>query len=337
MKGDVRHMQGQIAIVDADPIFARCVSRRLMRLIPWAQIALYEPDQIRRGAQLSLTESVILYDEAHTDAETLRIHAKSCPPPCLIPLQVPGPAPRRKMTATELSRKVQEAAAAADPQTTYPNAEGSSPFVRLADGRVSSPTPRGHMRLLLSFSDRPERERYAEQSIKSLAGSGLRIIRLDLMSGISIIPPFPAGDPGGISQRVSGISELLLRLENTKMEPEEILGYTQAGTDGCLHFGPPVRADDIVCSSPEILANLLKLLRRLCDTSQENTAVVTVIESLPFRVLRQICPIAHELHVIMPPQGQADPLLCESELHELFSSLPPGMMKFVSEAKRASA
>jgi len=342
-------MDRHIAIIDSDPIFARCISQRLQRLIPSTRISLYTPDDLKSGSSLLLTEEVILYDETQTDPETLRKHTNTPAPPCLIPLKASGSELRSKMTGTELFRRVQNAAAAADNQTGCScEAAGGDILPALTESRdpgglscsehdrQNLHRSRGHLRMLISFADRSGRELYAARSVQTLLTDGFRIIRIDLMPGISMTNPFRRKN-GAREQKnpfVSGISELLLQLENTAMEPKDLLNYVQMGQDGCFHFGLPLRSDDIVCCRPELVVRLLCLLRRMADTPEENTAVIVVAEGLPFQMLHQICPVSHELHVIMPPKEQIDHAMCDWELNELFSSLPPGLLKFISETER---
>ena len=331
-------MEGNIAIIDPDPVFARSMSQRLLHLIPRTHINLYAPEDLKSDPSLVLTEDVILYDETRTDQETLFKHTGTAVLPCFIPLQAQGTENRRKMTGAELSRKVQEAAErVAGKASAGPSADSSSSanFQKPPAGQDFY-RPKGHMRILLSFADRLEREKYAAVCTKSLLSSGLRIIRLDLMSGISMVNPFrrKAGSKEERDTLSSGISELLLQLESVKMEPDDLLDYVQLGQDGCYHFGLPIRADDVLCCRPDVLVRLLHLLRRISDSPDENTAVIVVIEALPFRILKQLCSLSHELHIIMPPQDQSDEKMCEWELKDLFSSLPPNLLKFFSESRK---
>lgn len=333
-------MKGHIAIIDSDPVFARSMSQRLLHLFPLAKINLYAPEDLESDPLLELTEETILYDETCTDQAALNKHTGSSRPARFIPLQAQGSDGRRSMTGAELSKILNGAAQGITLRHT--GLQESSP---LSSSNLHKPTaedvlysPKGHMRILLSFAGHSEREKYAGSCTKSLLSTGLRIIRLDLMSGISITNPFrKKSGAKEVNNSVStGISELLLHLENVKMEPDELLDFVQLGQDGCYHFGLPVRADDILCCHTDVLVRLLHLLRRISDSPDENTAVIVVIESLPFCVLKQLCSLSHELHIIMPPQDQSDEKMCEWELNDLFSSLPPNLLKFYSESRKIS-
>ena len=332
-------MEGHIAIIDPDPVFARSMSQRLLHLIPRSHISVYSPEDLSRDPSIVLTEDVILYDETITDQETLHRHTGSSGSACLIPLQAQGSGSRRKMTGSELSKRVQEASAGVSVKQdfSFPSELSKDAGFRMPPADQALCRPKGHMRILISFADRSEREKYAAGCTKALLSSGLRIIRLDLMSGISMVNPFrrKTGAREYHECTSSGISELLLQLENCKMDPDEILSFVQLGQDGCYHFGLPLRSDDILSCRPDVLIRLLHLLRRLADSPEENTAVIVVIESLPFQVLKQIWSLSHELHIIMPPQDFSNGKLYEWELTDLFSSLPPNLLKFFSESRKA--
>jgi len=333
-------MEGHIAIIDPDPVFARSMSQRLLHLIPRTRISLYSPEDLKNDPSLVLTEDVILYDEIRTDQEMLFKHTCTAGQPCFIPLQTQGSETRRKMTGSELSRKVQEVTRVVSGKQPAMQAFDSSAGASILKPPILQEFGRhkGHMRILLSFADRSDREKYACGCTKALLASGLRIIRLDLMPGISMVNPFrrKTGFKDGRDTLSSGISELMLQLENVKMEPSDLLDFVQLGQDGCYHFGLPIRADDILCCRTDVLVRLLQLLRRMSDSPDENTAVIVVIESLPFQVLKQICSLTNELHIIMPPQDQSDGNLCEWELTDLFSSRPPNLLKFFSETTKVS-
>ena len=193
-------------------------------------------------------------------------------------------------------------------------------------------------KMLLSLTDNQERERFAGREIHALLDAGYRVIRLDLMPGIRMTNPFrpKSSDKGAKNIIPSGISELLLQLDGKHLEPSELLNYLQLGKDGCYHFGLPLRSDDIILCRMEVLVRLICLLRRQVEADTEKTAAIVVVDSLPFQVLKQICPLSRELHVLVPSDGISDDTLCEWELSDLFSSLPPGLKKYVSRSGRTS-
>jgi len=332
-------MERHIAIIDPDPIFSRYISRRLQHMIPLASVHVYSPEEIESDASMTLTEEVILYDESRTDLHALQTHMAGTVQQKAISLQTHGTENRRNLTGTELRRRVMES----------PGSTLELPVQRLPDMIVKPPflfdtgsdsagvgRDRGHVRIFVSFAGRTDRECYIARNMTGILSSGKRVIRLDLMSGVEMTNPFQYRSKSTFGNReihAAGISDLLLRLENTEMKPAEILEYVQIGKDGCFYFGLPTRSDDIICSQPRILIRLLHLLRQLADDENAKTMVLVAMESIPFRILKQICPIAHELHVLLPSDEKMDDTLCKWEINDLFSSLPPTMLTFVSSGR----
>jgi hypothetical protein len=58
------------------------------------------------------------------------------------------------------------------------------------------------------------------------------------------------------------MSDLLLRVLSRSIEPPEVGQYLQPHPDGYLQFRPPDRSDDLVVCSPDLLRNLVNLIRR---------------------------------------------------------------------------
>lgn len=341
-------MNEHIAIIDPDVVMSRSMSQRIMHLIPDSKVSLYTPDAIMNDESLCLAEGIIFYDEMGTDPDLLLRHTADSTHPHLIPLQSAGTEGRRLLTGTELSRMIREASA----DLRYESPDTGSGFgtdLRRLREQPEPGRPRHSsthtiqallepFKMVISFTGNEERERFAGKEIHSLLESGYRVIRLDLMPGIRMTNPFrlkstDKGDQGMIS---SGISELLLQLDGKHLEPSELLNYLQLGKDGCYHFGLPLRSDDVILCRMEVLVRLISLLRREVETDTEKSAAIVVVDSLPFQVLKQICPLSRELHVLVPSDGISDDTLCEWELSDLFSCLPPGLKKYVSRSGRMS-
>lgn len=335
-------MNDHIAIIDPDVVLSRSMSQRIMHLIPDSRVSLYTPDAIRNDESLCLSEGIIFYDEKDTDPDLLLRHTADEAHPYLIPLHAAGTDGRRLLTGTELSRMIREASlrvryesAGTDVQRLREKPEPGLPRLSTACTVQALMEP---FKMLISFDGSKERENFAAREIHTLLDSGYRVIRLDLMPGIRMANPFRSksvdkGDKGEIS---SGISELLLQLDGKHLEPSELLNYLQLGKDGCYHFGLPLRSDDILLCRMEVLVRLISLLRRQVETDAEKSAAIVVVDSLPFQVLKQICPLSRELHVLVPSDGLSDDTLCEWELSDLFSCLPPGLKKYVSRSGRSS-
>jgi hypothetical protein len=328
-------MEHNIAIIDPDPVFALNMSNRLRHMLPKSQISLFSPNEIISDASIILTQEVIMYDDLRMDLMVLQKHIVTSKLPLMIPLQTHGTDIRRNLTASELSTKVKGLSQQNGRHLTDNcNTSTSLPYLFAAkDESQNSHRSRGHVRMMVSFGDRIEREKYVSRNMKNTASAGQRVVRLDLMPGMGIMNPFPdcgAKRKTGRGIHSYGISELLLHLETSSMEPSTLLEYVQIGKDGFFHFGFPQRADDIICCQPQTLLVLLRLLRQLAENPDENTVVLVVIESFPFRVVRQMCSLAHELHIIMPPLETTDTTMCDCEIHDLLSSLSPNMLTFVS-------
>lgn len=331
-------MEHHIAIIDPDPVFAQNMSNRLLHMLPESHISRYSPLEIVSDASIMLTEDVILYDEIRMDLMTLHKHISTTKLPLMIPLTTHGTNNRRHLTATELSDKVsgisiQQVMGVKDNKIPV-----SPPFLFASNSDAhDNHRSRGHVRMMVSFADRVEREQYVARNMQTTASAGQRVVRLDLMPGMGITNPFPDSKikhKTGRDVHSYGISDLLLQLETTTMAPSALLSYVQIGTDGYFHFGFPQRADDIICCQPKTLLVLLYLLRQLAENPDENTVVLVVIESFPFRVLRQLCTLAHELHIILPPLEATDAAMCDCEIHDLFSCLSPNMLTFVSSQNK---
>lgn len=357
-------MMERIAIVDPDVYLSRSISQRIMHLIPDSRVSLYTPDAIENDESLCLPEGIIFYDEKGTDPDLLLRHAAEASNPHLIPLHSSDTKGRRLLTGTELSRMVLEASAGMRNESSarmpyespndmrYESRAGGSVYSSDTAFGIDERRPREKpepglprmsaartiqalmepFKMLISFTDSKERERFAAREIHALQNSGYRVIRLDLMPGIRMTNPFrpQSADKGGKGAFPSGISELLLQLDGKHLEPSELLNYLQLGKDGCYHFGLPLRSDDIILCRMEVLVRLISLLRKQVETDTEKSAAIVVVDSLPFQVLKQICPLSRELHVLVPSDGISDDTLCEWELSDLFSCLPPGLKKYVS-------
>lgn len=316
-------MSRNIAIIDPDPHFSRSLSQRLYHYLPDAKIVSYTPDSLRSDPR-NFNEDVILFDNHQTDESYLRQHCAATILPLLIPLRCCRDDGGRRIPGKEITTKIIDAQA---PLSSFAPDFDSTPGTR--EG--------GRLCLFLSLGDRNEREQYIRSNTSSMRSSGCRLIRLDLMPGISMPPPQESapGQRNG-SSISSGVSDLLLLLESASVSPSELLEYLCPDGSGWLHFGRPVRSDDIIESDPVILVRLTRLLRDLVDSASEKTSVVIAVEGLSLSRAARLCPLAHELHVILPHNISSSDTLINYELEQLFSSLSPKQLKFVSTARKAA-
>jgi hypothetical protein len=96
--------------------------------------------------------------------------------------------------------------------------------------------------------------------LRELIGSGRRVVYLPVM------PTYQMACLSAPGQGPS-LSDLLLRVYSRVAEPGEIGQYLQPNPDGFLQFRPPDRSDDLVVCNPDLLRDLVLLLRRWMTAS----------------------------------------------------------------------
>ncbi len=328
-------MSEHVAIIDPDPLLSKSIQDRLSKSFPDLHFFLYSPGECLTKDTGSLAADIVFYDRNALSEESLKLLIRDHSTE-IIPLNAEGFPPRKK-DAVELSaylsrssfHNINPGRDSYRPPLPTPSSDNDTPIVSTAGSGKCS-------RMLISFTDPIRREAYISGCVRNMTQNGHRIIRVDLMPGISMRNPFRKRsefrERGAFS--FTGISEVLLKLESAVLSPDELLQYVQLGIDGVYCFGLPDRSDDILDCRPETLLRLIKLLRKLSEQIDHNFSVLTVIEGLPFHTLKTLCPHSEELHVLMPDEAVSDRNLAEWEIHRLFSSLPPSMLKFVSEPQR---
>jgi hypothetical protein len=328
-------MSEHIAIIDPDPLLSKSIQDRLHKSFPDLHFQIYSPDECLMKESGSLTADMVFYDRNALNEESLRSLLQNDSIE-LIPLNAEGFPPRKK-NAIELSACLSRA------EHNRVNAETGlhrPSYIKSAfenePSLITAANQNNSSRILLSFTDPARRESYISGCVRNMTKDGHRLIRVDLMPGVSMRNPFRKRsdfrDHNSFSS--TGISEVLLKLESTSMTPDELLHYVQLGMDGVYYFGLPDRSDDILDCRPETLLRFLKLLRKLSDRKESNFSVLIAIEGLPFHTLRILCPHSEQLHVLMPDDSFSDRSLAEWEIHKLFSMLPPSLLKFISEPQR---
>lgn len=311
-------MSKSIAIIDPDVHFSRLLSQRLKHHLPDANITAFSPDDPNLKDR-SWDEDAILFDNLRTSPDELRKCSTASFIPMLIPLRTESGDGGFRIPGNTITRKLLYSVG-----VSPESASDTSPALTLHDS--------GRLRIFFSLGDRNQREKYIRSNTTGLISSGHRLIRLDLMPGVSISRPHFNGRcrPAHSTSVSSGISDLLLLLESGQVDSELITEYLHPDGNGWLHFGRPIRSDDIIQTETAVLASLVRKLRDLVDTSVEKTSVCVVLEGIPFSKARQLCPLAHELHVILPEEDSSEDQLIGFELQELFSSLSPKQLKFIS-------
>lgn len=305
-----------IAIVDPDLRFSKALSERLHHYLPTARITRYSPSElITQGSMIP--EEIILYDNSEIRPEAFTGLISTTVLPLLIPLRSGSAAGDIRLSGKLIFDRILSSEEGEPNLTT-------SPFEREKSGVL---------RLFLLLGSRALREKYIQANTGMLISSGHRLIRMDLMSGISIAEPKSSGLLGRKGNQVlSGYSDLLLRLGGPDPEPETLLDYLRPNGSGWLYFGRPSRSDDIISLDSDSLVRLVRMLRVLTDRSTPVSSAIVVIEGLAFSKIRKLCPLAHEMHVIYPDDAADDDPLVRYELEQLFSAAGPKQLKFISSA-----
>ena len=308
-----------IAIVDPDPCYSKSLSERLSHYLPGSSIARYSPSALR-GKRESISENIILYDNKEICPDFFSCLTVAALLPILIPLRGGNDQGDARLSGNILAERIITAGTeSSDSVTAAPSVCNQS----------------GNLRLFLSLGSRTARENYIRANTGTLLSSGHRLIRLDMMPGIGISEPRSSlllKRPG--NQVFAGLSDLLLRLPNPELIPETLLEYLRPNGAGWLYFGRPSRSDDMVTLDPSHLVRLVKMLRLLVDRSSSPTSAIVVVEGLAFSKIRQICPLAHEMHVIFPEDAANDDPLIRYELEQLFQASGPKQLKFISSTGR---
>ncbi len=302
-----------IAIVDPDLRYCKALSERLLHYLPDTRIHRYSPCEFF-GQRDLIHEDIILYDNKNICPEAFVDVSSATVMPLLIPLRADNTSGDIRLSGKLISERI-ISANEGDPDSTVSSIECG---------------PSGVLRLFLSLGSRIEREKYIRANTGALVSSGHRLIRMDLMPGVSIAEPKASGlirRTG--NQMLSGYSDLLLRLGSPDPVPEILLDYLRPNGLGWMYFGRPSRSDDIITLDSEILTRLVRMLRLLTDRSSPATSAIVVIDGLAFSKIRKLCPLAHEMHVIYPDDAEVDDPLIRYEIEQLFSASGPKQLKFV--------
>ncbi len=306
-----------IAIVDPDLCYCKALAERLRHYLPETRISRYSPSDIFEQAEM-IPEEIILYDNKEIRPEAFSGVISATMLPFLIPLRAENESCDIRLNGKLISEKILSV-----------GEEASDSTISSMDEHDRS----GVLRLFISLGSRISREKYIRANTGTLVSSGHRLIRMDLMPGVSIAEPKSSGLLKRTGNQVfSGYSDLLLRLGSPDLAPEALLDYLRPNGSGWMYFGRPSRSDDIISLDSDLLVRLVRMLRLLTDRSSPASSAIVVVEGLAFSKIRKLCPLAHEMHVIYPDDAVNDDPLIRYELEQLFSAAGPKQLRFVSSA-----
>lgn len=308
-----------IAILDPDPRYSKALSERLRYYLPDAKISRYSPSTVIEAKE-KIREDIILYDNKTLGPDNITTSTSAAFLPILIPLRSEHSPDDCRISGKHLSEKISSAKDSVSDQS----------LLSVPKSRKS-----GVLRLFLSLGSRAARETYINANTGTLLSSGDRLIRLDIMPGISV----PEVRCSSLLRRnnhqiCSGYSDLLLHLGDSGLKPEILLDYLRPNGSGWLYFGRPSRSDDVISLDPNLLVRLVQLLRSLIDNATPSTSAIVVVDGLSLSKVKRICPLAHEMHVIFPEDASNDDPLIQYELEQLFSASGPKQLKFISTSSR---
>lgn len=307
-----------VAIIDSDCYYSRALSERLRRYLPDARISRYSPSVLAEHRD-ELSADIILYDNEEIRPE----HFADITSASLVPIWIP--------LKEETDRGTRMNGKSISERIISMTDESESAGFTGPDMRSQS----GILRLFLSLGSRGKREQYIRSNTGALMSSGHRLIRLDIMPGISISEPGGSLIKGRRDLIPTGLSDLLLRLNAQDLDPEILLDYLRPNGAGWLYFGRPARSDDMISGDPIALVRMVKMLRLLVDGAYPPVSAIVAVEGLPFSKVKQICPLAHEMHVIYPDDAADDDPMIRYELEQIFSASGPRQLKFISSSREA--
>ena len=313
-------MKHQIALIENDQTLAAEISKRLQKIMPGSNFFLYSPESVKTKQEISFSEDVLLYNNHQISPDELINHQEKA---ILIPLYKEEKAPTLPLSSVEIKCKI----------ITEERNDIDSPAPVKSQTRKPGFRKQNYLHAFISFADPAIREKHIQIHAKNLLDQGIRVIRLNIMPGISLRPLQPVSESKSqIQERksmqiYSGISELLLRIASTEMTKEQIAGYLQMTKSGVYEFGIPQRSDDLISCPSEILQKLVQTLYQFARESVSFTNILIVIEGIPFQTLYDLCIYFDEYHIIRPRYYPED--FCYAfEFNELEKRLSPQTLRF---------
>lgn len=312
-------MQSTVHVIDSDPAFSRLLMGRLYAHLPSVLFHPVGKDDLH--CSTFGENDVILYDSTICKLESIPGDIRSNHSPKSICLRDHN---RFRRSARELSEAIRNELHISEPKGDF---SCNSELVH-----------RGRLVFFISLSDFSKRETYISANTTMLRNNMNFVYRLNLMPGIRMPhSKFEQCTSRGIERSASGISELLLRLSGSPHNDIILSSYVNLDEMGFHNFGRPVRSDDIMDSDVSVLSSLIQLIRKEVDNPANKLSAVVVLEGLSFSKLESLCPMAHEIHMILPSESESEDSLFKNEIESLFQRLPPQQLKFVNASERVFA
>jgi hypothetical protein len=186
-----------------------------------------------------------------------------------------------------------------------PPAGNSVPMNRREIGLVVGLEQTGHLEWL-------------RHTIQASLHEGCQVIYLPLM------PTYRMDlltEPG----RGPNLSALLLRLANNDgVERSELGHYLQPHPDGFLQFRPPERSDDLMCCEPDLLRQVVSLLRQKVQEGQDAIVVLVDCAAMPLATICNLAVLCDFCAVWLPITNGFAAEAARREISLLLARLPPG-------------
>lgn len=325
-------MSDQLVLLSSDLHLYREVARRFMSRTPGLIVSLIQPGTESFPGPVSDDKATVFWDGRTVPDLILREYITNHEGHRIIPLWEKTASGPRLRSWEELIDAIFPSPPEGPPrlrETREILYEAEDRTNRKFVSRTAGNSCRGEgLTLILSLGEYRDAVSYVVAFLSDSFRAGRRVFRLSLTSGF--FPP-------AVSKRrndrrtplTPGLSEILLKLEYSRLTPSDLLEFAQYDEENCLNFGGIARADDIVSAGRDVLFRFLTLLRRLCDDKENPTVAYVTLQGLPFSLLGGIISAASEIHILLPSEGQYDEGLKNTELNELLAGLPPSVGTYI--------
>lgn len=303
-------MNKLVTIIDPDYRFARMMAGRLRIHLPDLTIDTCSNPFLKSAKseqnKAKPQADIIMYDNENITREQLVALHEYLPEEHFIPIREFDT--KTRISASKASHHIQA--------LLHDNAKPTIPS-------ELNCTQNGKLIYVVSFCDIKKREQYIQKITQKLPHNAHPVYRIDLMPGIKS-PTSTLKHTHKYSQlNSSAINKFLCSPEILENDQLDIMSYCYPDANGHYCLGRPLRSDDIIQSPINDLEKLLTHLRKRVERTESNTCAMAVIDELPFNKLEKICPIAHEIHILLSDEQQYNDPLFHFELNQLLSSLSP--------------